>query len=123
MHSGSNKLAVGILTLMGYDFKETERAYAFFSTDKKIVSFVPKKEFEAPMAKNLFETTIKEVYQNWCVSQGKTQVDSGLQEIYSAMFKEVDQTSKEYKLALQKNLIFDPEREEGFIGSMQEALA
>ena len=112
MHSGSNKLAVGSFTLMGYDFRKTESAYVFFSADKKIVSFIPKKEFEVPMAKTLLENNVKEVYNAWCITNGEQQVDGGLYEIYSALFKKVDKSSKEYTLAHKMGLVFDPEKEE-----------
>ena len=112
MHSGSNKLAVGSFTLMGYDFKTTESAYVFFSADKKIVSFVPKKEYEAPMAKTLLENSVKEVYNAWCVAKGEQQVEGGLYEIYTSLFEKVDKSSKEYKLAHKMGLVFDPQTEE-----------
>ncbi len=123
MHLNSNKLAVGILTLMGYDFKETENAYCFYSSDRKIISFVPKKAYEAPMAQSLLENSVRAVYNNWLLSKGEASVESGLKEIYSAMFQKVDKTSQEYKLALKKNLIFDPSEEKTFVGSFKEVLA
>ena len=123
MHSGSNKLAVGILTLMGYDFKETQSAYAFFSSDRKIISFVPKKEYEASMAKQLLENSVKNIYNNWCLSHGAEQVECGLADIYSTMYSKVDKDSKEYKEALKKGLIFKPQKENVFMGAVQEAVA
>ena len=123
MHSGSNKLAVGILTLMGYDFKETQSAYAFFSSDKKIISFVPKKEYEATMAKQLLENSVKNIYNNWCLSHGEQQVECGLADIYSTMYSKINKNSKEYKEALAKGLIFNPENERTFLGAMQEVAA
>ena len=123
MHLNNNKYAVGILTLMGYDFKETENAYYFYSSDGKIISFVPKKSYEVPMAQAWLENSVRTVYNNWLIGKGESLVESGLSDIYSEMYEKVDKSSQEYKTALERGLIFKLEDEKTFFGAMQEVAA
>lgn len=111
MQYNTNKLAVGVLSLMHHNFVVKESGIGFNVGGGNIL-YVPHKEFESPMVKSLLERNVFEAYERWCEAQGEPQVNSSLYEIYTTMYNKFDKTSQEFLALNAQGLLFDPNLKE-----------
>ncbi len=111
MQYNTNKLAVGVLTLMQHEYVVKESGIGFNVGGGNIL-YVPYKEFESPLVKSLLERNVLSAYERWCEAQGEPQVNSSLYDIYTAMYNRFDKSSQEFVSASMRGLLFDPNLKE-----------